>query len=164
MDTIWPVIIIMVLMAVLPEMLRKKRRYPTRGKKGPIPIPERRDKRKKVHGPIMTPKSKQPQQAPPSQMPQPSQQKQPVPQPYQTKPQPQPVKISQPAPQSIPVSAAYRPSSPVQGMTPNAPHLARPAAWSGLDGAGREIYAGIVWSELLQPPVALRRGRYGRQQ
>jgi hypothetical protein len=105
MDTIWPVIIIMVLMAVLPEMLRKKRRYPTRGKKGPIPIPERRDKGKTVHGPIITPKNRQPRQEQPSQTAPASTPKQPVPQSSRQRPQPvppKPVKTAPPAQRTVP--------------------------------------------------------------
>lgn len=33
----------------------------------------------------------------------------------------------------------------------------KPEGWSGLSQPARDIYAGIVWSELLQPPLARRR-------
>ena len=33
----------------------------------------------------------------------------------------------------------------------------KPESWSGLSQPARDIYAGIVWSELLQPPLARRR-------
>jgi hypothetical protein len=158
MDTIWPVIIVIVLFAVLPDLLRKKRKYPTRGKKGPIPIPKRR-KQGEVHGPIVTPKQKAPQPAPPSA-------KQPLPQ--TNRPVPKPVPSQQPEPVPQPKKQTYR--KPQTAVNPQAvpasaatvTHLVQPEAWSGLHDEARDIYAGLVWAELLQPPVALRQNQRNR--
>jgi hypothetical protein len=37
------------------------------------------------------------------------------------------------------------------------PHRVRPAAWSQLTPQARELYAGFVWSEIWQEPLAYRR-------
>lgn len=38
-----------------------------------------------------------------------------------------------------------------------APHMVREEPWSELSPEARDIYAGIIWSELLEPPLARRR-------
>ena len=80
-------IILLMLLFSLPDALRRKRRYPHRGKRrsSPIDTPQRQ-------------------------------------------------KHTRPEPYSY----------------------VQPPAWSGLSGEARDIYAGLVWSELLQKPVSLR--------
>jgi hypothetical protein len=147
MDMIW-VVIILMLVAAIPDLLRKKRRYPSRGKGGPIPIPERRNKGK-VHGPIVTPTRQRAQQkdVPSTKTAAPQTEKQPKP-------------VAQPLP-SIPAGQEHKAAVYSQYVMPTVAvsQPPRAAAWSGLHGDVRDIYAGLVWSELLQPPVALRQNR-----
>ena len=100
MDMLW-LIVAFALMAILPDLLRRRRRYPRR--KGPIPVPPRR--------------------------------------------KPAPAKA--PAPAETGEDAAIAPVS--------VPHRVRPAAWSQLTPQARELYAGFVWSEIWQEPLAYRR-------
>ena len=85
-------IVAFVLMAALPDILRRRRHYAKR--KGPIPIPP-----------------------------------------------------------SVPAAMPARPAavSPV-----SVPQRVRPAAWSQLTPQARELYAGFVWSEIWQEPLAHR--------
>ena len=47
-------------------------------------------------------------------------------------------------------------SRPAAAAIGTVPEPASVPAWSGLSGEARDIYAGLVWSELLQKPVSLR--------
>ena len=142
-------IILLMLLFSLPDALRRKRRYPHRGKRrsSPIDTPQRQK---------------------------------------QTRPEPSPQRASQtgqapeqgkmhtagqgtrnPAPADTGrLEGNHRPAAATIGTTaepvtvPGAPAVVysyvQPPAWSGLSGEARDIYAGLVWSELLQKPVSLR--------
>lgn len=138
MDFLW-VAIVMIAISVLPDILRKKRKYPVGRKgKGPIPIPERRDKNKPVKGPILQRKRKEPE-----------------PLPEEEKPRPIPQRA--PEPVANPYMAAYDKVRTEQPAAVTVPKIVRPKAWGTLKSEAREIYSGLVWSELLQPPVSQRR-------
>ena len=123
-----------VLMAVLPDLLRRKRTYP-RGK-GPIPVPPRRK-------PAPAPKVEEPQPSYPDwadldyEMDLPD--------------EPQPVS----AKAKVPSVAAVKPHRPVPVVVPQ---RVRPQAWSQLTPQAKELYAGFVWSEIWQEPLAHRKG------
>lgn len=136
MDLVW-MIIVVVLMGVLPDLLRRKRKYPR--SKGPIPVPPRRK-------PAPAPKMEAPEVPEPSfpdwdegwdnmdfpDEPEPALPKKSV-----------PPRVSAERPKSVPVVV---------------PQRVRPAAWSGLTPQARELYAGFVWSEIWQEPLAHRKG------
>ncbi len=121
MDNMVWLILAFVIMAVLPDLLRR-RRYPRR--KGPIPVPPRR---KPAPEPAKPDAAAAEAEAAPQQAPVP-------------KPVPSP---KQPAP-----------AAPLTHV----PQRVRPAGWSQLPPQARDIYSGIVWSEILQEPLAYRRG------
>ena len=136
MDFIWMMIVV-VLMAVLPDLLRRKRKYPR--SKGPIPVPPRR------------------KPAPKAEVPEPK-----VPEPsfpdwdegwdnmtFPDEPEPEPPK------KRVPPRVAIDHPRPVPVVVPQ---RVRPKAWSGLTPQAREIYAGFVWSEIWQEPLAHRKG------
>lgn len=138
MDLVW-MIIVVVLMGVLPDLLRRKRRYPR--SKGPIPVPPRR----------------KPAPAPKMEAPEPT-----VPEPsfpdwdegwdnMNFPDEPEPALPKKMAPPRV---AAERPR-PVPVVVPQ---RVRPAAWSGLTPQAKELYAGFVWSEIWQEPLAHRKG------
>ena len=119
MDMLW-LIVAFALMAILPDLLRRRRRYPRR--KGPIPVPPRR--------------------------------------------KPAPAKAPAPAETGEDAAgneiSAQETTAPVQPPRPaiapvSVPHRVRPAAWSQLTPQARELYAGFVWSEIWQEPLAYRR-------
>ena len=119
MDMLW-LIVAFALMAILPDLLRRRRRYPRR--KGPIPVPPRR--------------------------------------------KPAPAKAPAPAETGEDAAgneiSAQEMTAPVQPPHPaiapvSVPHRVRPAAWSQLTPQARELYAGFVWSEIWQEPLAYRR-------
>ena len=111
-------IVAFVLMAALPDILRRRRHYAKR--KGPIPIPPRR---KPAPARTPAPAESAEETAAPAQAP------------------------------SVPAAMPVRPAavSPV-----SVPQRVRPAAWSQLTPQARELYAGFVWSEIWQEPLAHR--------
>lgn len=129
MDMLW-LIVAFALMAVLPDLLRRRRRYPKR--KGPIPIPPRRKPAPGQAAETTAPAESGdtavtddvvPERAVPAQ------------------------------PPIVPAAMPPRPAiAPV-----SVPHRVRPAAWSQLTPQARELYAGFVWSEIWQEPLAYRR-------
>lgn len=129
-------IIVIALMATLPDLLRRRRKYPR--SKGPIPVPPRR------------------KPAPQAEAPEPD-----VPEPsfpdwdegwdnmtFPDEPEPAPPK------KSVRPRAAAERSRSVPVVVPQ---RVRPAAWSGLTPQARELYAGFVWSEIWQEPLAHRK-------
>ena len=150
MDYIWVVILLMAVFS-LPDILRRKRRYPTRKK--PLPGPgetrseQRQEPRHEGPGEI---KSK------------PAPEKK-TPQPVQSKPVPQPAPKPVPLPRTtvsmpVPGTAAMR-SQSIRGAVLPAAASVQERPWCGIAPEARDIYAGLVWSELLQPPLALRKHR-----
>lgn len=120
MDMLW-LIVAFALMAILPDLLRRRRRYPRR--KGPIPVPPRRK-------------------------PAPAK----APAPAETGEDAAENEISAQE-TTVPAAVPARPAiAPV-----SVPHRVRPAAWSQLTPQARELYAGFVWSEIWQEPLAYRR-------
>ena len=127
MDMLW-LIVAFALMAILPDLLRRRRRYPRR--KGPIPVPPRR------------------KTAPAK-----------APAPAETGEEAAGNEISAQettAPAQPPIVPAAMPARPAIAPV-SVPHRVRPAAWSQLTPQARELYAGFVWSEIWQEPLAYRR-------
>lgn len=121
MDMLW-LIIAFALMAILPDLLRRRRHYPKR--KGPIPVPPRRKP-----APAKTPAPAERAEEAAGNEASTRERTVPVPPPI------------------VPAAA-----SPV-----SVPRRVRPAAWSQLTPQARELYAGFVWSEIWQEPLAYRR-------
>ena len=130
--------IIMIILFSLPDAMRKKRRYPKR-------------------------------QIPPEQPQLPDRPKQ-DPVPSKTAPRRVPirsrkVKTQSEEPAAATVSsvqlAAYAASLPARPRAAEPVRLAKTKTepWSGLSPDARDLYAGLVWEELLQPPLARRRNR-----
>lgn len=127
MDMLW-LIVAFALMAILPDLLLRRRRYPRR--KGPIPVPPRRK-------------------------PAPAK----APAPAETGEDAAGNEISAQettAPAQPPIVPAAMPPRPAIAPI-SVPHRVRPAAWSQLTPQARELYAGFVWSEIWQEPLAYRR-------
>ncbi len=114
-------IVAFVLMAALPDILRRRRHYAKR--KGPIPIPTRRKPAPAESAEEADREASMTETAAPAQAP------------------------------SVPAAMPARPAavSPV-----SVPQRVRPAAWSQLTPQARELYAGFVWSEIWQEPLAHR--------
>ena len=106
-------IVAFVLMAALPDILRRRRHYAKR--KGPIPIPPRRK-----------------------------------PAPART---PAPAESAEEADREASMTET---AAPAQAPSVPAAMPDRPAAWSQLTPQARELYAGFVWSEIWQEPLAHR--------
>lgn len=121
MDMLW-LIVAFALMAILPDLLWRRRRYPRR--KGPIPVPPRRKPAPAKTGEDAAGNEISAQET--------------------TAPVQPPI-----VPAAMPVRPAIAPVS--------VPHRVRPAAWSQLTPQARELYAGFVWSEIWQEPLAYRR-------
>ncbi|MGE1061413.1 hypothetical protein NXG27_02060 [Megasphaera paucivorans] len=148
MDFLW-VIIVFAIVVSLPDLLRRKRRYPTRRnpKPGPTgessPSPDKKSTDLEKEQPPVFTKTQQEQPAEQS-IPVPTYKKIPVPQELPA----QPMHISQGMPETI--SAAVNTiSQPVPSQS----------LWSQLPPQAQQIYAGLIWSEILQPPLS-RRKRY----
>ena len=143
MDYVW-LIIIMAAVAVLPDLLRRKRRYPKR--KGPIPIPPRKEDVKRKRQSLQTPVKTTPvSSAENGEQPAASEMQKPAARPaasYAVKKTGQPLAPASPKP----IAAA-----PVK-----VPPITAPEPWSTIEPEARDIYAGLVWAELLDKPVALR--------
>lgn len=132
--------IIMIILFSLPDAMRKKRRYPKR-------------------------------QTPPAETPQPPAPAKNEPEPARTAPRRVPIrsrKVKAPAEEpaaAVPAAAAqlaaYAASLPPQPKSAAPVRLAKTKTepWSGLTPEARDLYAGLVWEELLQPPLARRRNR-----
>lgn len=143
--------IVLLILFSLPDALRRKRKYPKRkypkqtksapkaGK--PMPAPREGD------GAVLQTETKPAPRLPKKTVPAPAEATQPARTSIavRTKPPaaPMPVQDAPPAP------AAVRPVK--------VSSLHRPEPWSSLSPQARDLYAGIVWSELLQPPAAYRR-------
>ncbi len=151
MDTIWQAItsldsakflfpLLLLILFSLPDALRKKRRYPKRTETPGQQPPQEGRKRTK--------------QAPEDGR------GRPLPRPERPHRTPVPPASPQPVPvQDVPVQdvpAAPVPAKPA-GMVAAVPDREQPAPWSQVPPQAQDIYAGIVWSELLQPPLALRK-------
>lgn len=142
MDYVW-LIVIMAIAAVLPDLLRRKRKYPKR--KGPIPMPPRKEEVKRKRQSLQQPakpttvsidtKKKETQILPKKEE-----------------------KTAQPAvvhPASMSHAKAVVPN-PGAAAAITVPHMVRPEPWSTIEPEARDIYAGLVWAELLDKPLALR--------
>ena len=140
MDNMVWLILAFVIMAVLPDLLRRRRKYPSR--KGPIPVPPRRKPAPEGAKPV--PEAARPAagQAPDR--------------------QPSPAKKAAAPGTALPhVPAAPAPQGAAAPV--RVPQRVRPAGWSQLPPQARDVYAGIVWSEILQEPLAYRRGYIKKQ-
>lgn len=140
MDYIW-LIIIMAIAAVLPDLLRRKRKYPKR--KGPIPMPPRKEDVKRKRQPMQQP-------AKPTIAPADIKKQTPVISKEETPSQPTAVHSIPTAPASV---SAVNPGA---AAAITVPHMVRPEPWSMIEPEARDIYAGLVWAELLDKPLALR--------
>lgn len=123
--------IIMIILFSLPDAMRRKRRYPKRQ------APQERKRTEPAAQPEARPSPVRQREA------------------KWTQP-------AQPAEADAAVQlAAYAASLPKQSRSAAPVRLAKPKAepWSGLSPEARELYAGLVWEELLQPPLARRRKR-----
>jgi hypothetical protein len=151
MDFIWLVILLAIFFA-LPDLLRKKRRYPNRkqNKPGPMGMPAPQPEKPK---PIEMKKKRQSIFTKPQ--PAPEIKKRPLPPPPVQK---GPETATMPVPDTLSGEAAHIDTVPV-GKPVLAIHKDISHAWEELNPTAQQIYAGIVWSELLQPPVSLRRRR-----
>lgn len=123
--------IVMIILFSLPDVLRKKRKYPKRQ-----PTPQKKPEVQHADTDKALPAQKPVNQA-------------------------QAEKKAAPA-----ISAAVEQENALASPLPKA----RPAVtarltvqkaepWSGLSSEARELYAGFIWEELLQPPLARRRNR-----
>ena len=131
MDFVW-MIIVVVLMAVLPDLLRRKRKYPR--SKGPIPVPPRRKP---------APKIEEPEPSFPEW--------EDLADEFDLPDEPQP----------MPQRAAASPraaEAPLRSVPVVVPQRVRPRPWSQLTPPARELYAGFVWPEIWQEPLAHRKG------
>ncbi|WP_296824312.1 hypothetical protein [uncultured Megasphaera sp.] len=150
MEYIIGVILLMLLFA-LPDALRHKRRYPHRGKRRSSPMDTTKPGQRTKQGPA------------PERAPQQGTAKRRVPEKPRTarpaKGAPVPEDTGRTGQVSRPAAAAIG-TVPEPASVPTAPAVVysyiQPPAWSGLSGEARDIYAGLVWSELLQKPVSLR--------
>lgn len=137
MDQFWFILVI-AAMAILPDLLRKKRKYPK--KKGPIPIPPRKDEVKRKRATIQgAPVHTEPAAEPPVVMEE---------LPYTPH---EVIREEEVVPYG---SIPHRVPSAVTRITVEP--AKRPAPWSTLSPEARDIYAGMVWAELLEKPLALR--------
>ena len=143
MDYIW-LIIIMAVAAVLPDLLRRRRNYPKR--KGPIPIPPRKEevkrRRQSLQQPVKTTANTSDTKE------------------KQTPVVPKEETAARPA-AAHPVSASHTPlaaavPNPGAAATITVPHMVQPEPWSTIEPEVKDIYAGLVWAELLDKPLALR--------
>ncbi len=141
MDYIW-LIIIMAVAAVLPDLLRRKRNYPKR--KGPIPIPPRKEDVKRRRQSLQQPVK-------PTTGTSDTKEK-------QTPVTPREETAAQPAAPK-PVNVSHTPAAvPNLGKAAavTVPHMVQPKPWSTIEPEVKDIYAGLVWAELLDKPLALR--------
>lgn len=118
--------ILVFLVVFLSDALRKKRRYKPR--KGPVPVPERRSKagQTMVEEPVLAP-------VPPVVI-------------RQTTTVAMPSQMVAPATVSTTTPVVVTPvrrEEPIEG-------------WQELTPETRDIYAGLVWAELWEPPVSQR--------
>lgn len=131
--------IIMIILFSLPDAMRKKRRYPKR----------------------QTPPAEKTQQPAPAKN---------EPEPVRTAPRRVPIrsrKVKAPEEEAAAVPAAAAQLAAYAASLPPQPKSAAPVRlakaktepWSGLSPEARDLYAGLVWEELLQPPLARRRNR-----
>lgn len=147
MDLVWVVIIFAVL-AALPDLLRRKRRYPHKKAPKPGPLgdnPAPSGKRK----PIELKRKRTVLQR----TEEPTREKEPQPQ-VEKSPERVPRKgtVVKQLPLFPETETVQNPESPARTM----PHTAAVEPWSGLSPQAQQIYSGIVWSEILQPPVSRR--------
>lgn len=154
MDGLWDsswlkllVPLILFLLFSLPDVLRKKRKYPSNRKRKEQQ--RKQEQTRPTDTVATTPTQPEPEPLPdiakPRRAPQPVLQPEPAPAPVVTVPRTQPAAVP-----AVPLSV-----SPAVAVT----HLTQGEAWESLSAEGRDIYAGIIWSELLEPPLALRQKR-----
>ena len=126
-------IVIMAVAAILPDLLRRKRTYPKRN--GPIPIPPRKEevkrKRQSLQRPVKTTEA------------------------VQDKKDNQTVLSEEKEKEVEPAIASHVSAKPVVTAS-IVPTMIQPEPWSGIELEARNIYAGLVWAELLDKPLALR--------
>lgn len=146
--------IILFILFSLPDVLRKRRKYPSNKKR------KQQDKEKaKAKAPEdILAQSKPvdediPDIAKPRQ-PKPAEAPTPVTTLPEPEPEPTPV-VTIPKPVRPTVVAPQVPVTPATAV----PHMVHGEPWAELSPEGRDIYAGLIWSELLEPPLALRRKR-----
>ncbi|ERT56930.1 hypothetical protein [Megasphaera vaginalis (ex Srinivasan et al. 2021)] len=134
MEWIW-LVILFIAFSALPDLLRKKRRYKPR--QVPTPRPRQdaeKDAAARREGP--QPESRRPA----------------------------PLHVSDEAPAE---RAGQSPQTEVSAVTAQSQttavktlrEVASEQAWSRLTPPHRALYSGLIWSELWQPPVAVRRKR-----
>ncbi|MCI1821343.1 MAG: hypothetical protein LKI76_01995 [Megasphaera sp.] len=138
MDFLW-VIIVFAIVVSLPDLLRRKRRYPTRRnpKPGPagenIPSPDKKPTDSGKEQPPVFTKTQQEQPA------------------EQSIPVPTYKKIS--VPQELPAQPMHIMEMPETIAQP----VPSQSPWSQLPPPAQQIYAGLIWSEILQPPLSKRK-------
>ena len=145
--SIWKLLVpvLLFLLFSLPDLLRKKRRYPRRTQPAPedsLPgdVPHRTER-----------EQKEPDYA--------EEAEESVPDvPVRTEPvQPAEDRVLQ---KRVPRPAPVRPAASAAVV----PERVHPEPWSQVPAEARDIYAGLVWSELLQPPLAHRQRRHTYKQ
>lgn len=146
--------IIMVLLFSLPDFLRKRCKYPPKQRPLPPPTEQQPKEEKKAKSTAPIPDEELPDIAKPrrEQRKAPTAPAKPIPEPV-TPPAP---KVKRPVvqPKPVPQVAAIQAQQPTPAAVP---HIVHGQPWGELPPEARDIYAGLVWSELLSPPVALRR-------
>lgn len=156
MEKIIAVLLLMLLFA-LPDLLRRKRRYPSRGKRRSSPmeeqqpsLPQRAQERETE---TVKPESRQypEQRHRPKKEPDPSRTTAPAP------PVRRPVPPQEPLPQPILPVQELSPAATAAAVEKALPQPQQGEPWDGLVGSARDIYAGLIWSELLQKPLSLRK-------
>ena len=138
MDYVW-LIVIMAAAAILPDVLRRKRKYPKRN--GPIPIPPRKEevkrKRQSLQQPVKATETVQDKKENP------------------TAPTAGKKNAAEPALASnVQILETVQSKPAITAST--VPHMVQPEPWSMMEPEARDIYAGLVWAEILDKPLALR--------
>lgn len=128
MDYVW-LIVIMAAAAILPDVLRRKRKYPKRN--GPIPIPPRKEevkrKRQSLQQPVKATETVRDKKE-------------------------NPTASALASNVQIPETVQSKPAITASTV----PHMVQPEPWSMMEPEARDIYAGLVWAEILDKPLALR--------
>lgn len=131
--------ILMIILFSLPDTLRKRRKYPTR-KRRPAPMPRQYPKDEQTIDMQTAEEETIPEIARPRK-------------PERTYAAPVSVSV-------VPASTAVKIERTAPVEPTDVPHIVHGEPWSELAPEARDIYAGLVWSELLEPPISRRRRRY----
>lgn len=158
--------IIIVFLFSLPDLLRKRRKYPPKQR----PVPPQPEK-EKVDTTVKNRDITKPEDLPDIAKPRRPKTAKPLPAPVEakteteeerpsmpeaeptTEPEVQKIPAAKPIP--VPQAAAITPQ-PTAAATAATPHIVHGKPWGELAPEARDIYAGLVWSELLSAPVSLR--------